>query len=82
MRPVDDYMLYRAVIVQAVSCLLFGAKPYLNQWWLIANIFDPWEPTSVKFDSKYKDFLQKEEYSIIEAITRTSAALSNKNQMK
>ena len=45
-------------LVQVMACRLFGAKP-LPEPMLTYCQLDPWEQTSVKFESKYKTVFMK-----------------------
>ena len=57
LRPIDAYMRrqHRPSLVQIMFCRLFGAKP-LSEPMLTFWQLDPWEETSVKFQSKFKYF--------------------------
>ena len=48
----------RTSLVQILACRLFGAKP-LSEPVLEYCEFDPWEQTSVKFYSKFKNFIEE-----------------------
>ena len=48
--------LFRSALVQIMACRLFGAK-LLSKPMLGYCQLDPWEQTSVKFESKYKTFV-------------------------
>ena len=46
---------------QVVACRLFGAKPLPEQMLTDCQL-DPWEHTSVKFESKYKIFFREDAF--------------------
>ena len=46
----------RSTLVQVMACRLFSTKP-LPEPMLAFCLLDPYEQTSVKFESKYKNFL-------------------------
>ena len=54
------------VLVQAIACRLFGVKP-LPEPMLIYCQLDPWQKTSLKFESKYEIFIHENAFETVSA---------------